>query len=186
MKESNSAPDVNCDGIEQLLIKKNFEELTDQENRLIQEHLRSCDVCRSYQSALLRLKDSMRISAEDKLAPDPSIHETVIKRMRNLKPQEAGFLGRAYQSVMRLFEYRIPVYQALSGAVLVVLIFLAVKQFSFTAEQKTTRLHNVAQIETSIPAQMRVMDDLGIIDQQKIGQNVKDDTTLTRFIVTTM
>jgi hypothetical protein len=33
---------------------------------------------------------------------------------------------------------------------------------------------------------MRVMDDLGIIDQQKIGQNVKDDTTLTQFIVTTM
>jgi hypothetical protein len=186
MKESNNAPDVNCDGIEQLLIKRSLEELTDQENRLIQEHLRDCDVCRSYQSALLKLKDSMQISAKDKLAPDPSIRETVIKRMKSLKPQEAGFLGRAYQSVMRLFEYRIPVYQALSGAVLVVLIFLAVKQFSFTAEQKTTRLHNVAQIETSIPAQMRVMDDLGIIDQQKIGQNVKDDTTLTRFIVTTM
>jgi len=186
MKESNNEPLIDCDGIEQLLIKKSLEELTDQENRLIQKHLRSCDVCRSYQSALLKLKDSMQISAEDKLAPDPSIRETVIKRMRSLKPQEAGFLGRAYQSVTHIFEYRIPVYQALSGAVLVVLIFLAVKQFSFTPEQKTTGLHKVAQVETSIPAQMRVMDDLGIIDQQKIGQNVKDDTTLTRFIVTTM
>jgi hypothetical protein len=186
MKESNNAPDVNCDGIEQLLIKRSLEELTDQENRLIQEHLRDCDVCRSYQSALLKLKDSMQISAKDKLAPDPSIRETVIKRMKSLKPQEAGFLGRAYQSVMRLFEYRIPVYQALSGAVLVVLIFLAVKQFSFTPERKATGLHNVAQVETSKPAQMRVMDDLSILKQQKIGQNVKDDTTLTRFIVTTM
>ena len=186
MKESNNAPDVNCDSIEQLLIKKSLEELSDEENRLIQEHLRSCDQCRSYQSALLRLKDSMQISAEDKLAPDPSIRETVIKRMKSLKPQEAGFIGRAYQSVIHIFEYRIPIYQVLSGAVLIALIFLAVKQFSFTAEQKTTGLRNVAQIETSIPAQMRVMDDLGIIDQQKIGQNVKDDTTLTQFIVTTM
>jgi hypothetical protein len=186
MKESNNAPLVNCDGIEQLLIKKSLEELSDEENWLIQEHLRSCDRCRSYQSALLKLKDSMQISAEDKLAPDLSIRETVIKRMKSLKPQEVGFLGRAYQSVMHIFEYRIPVYQALSGAVLIVLIFLAVKQFSFTAEQKTTGLHNVAQVETSIPAQMRVMDDLSILKRQKIGQNVKDDTTLTRFIVTTM
>lgn len=186
MKESNNAPLINCDSIEQLLIKKSLEELSDEENRLIQEHLRSCDGCRSYQSALLKLKDSMQISAEDKLAPDPSIRETVIKRMKSLKPQEAGFLGRAYQSVIHIFEYRIPVYQALSGTVLVVLIFLAVKQFSFTPEQKATRLHNVAQIETSIPAQMRVMDDLSIIDQQKIGRNVKEDTTLTRFLFTAM
>jgi hypothetical protein len=106
--------------------------------------------------------------------------------MKSLKPQEAGFLDRVYQSVIHIFEYRIPVYQALSGAVLIALIFLAVKQFNFTPEQKATGLHNVAQIETSLPAQMRVMDNLGIIDQQKIGQNVKDDTTLTRFIVTTM
>jgi hypothetical protein len=186
MKESNNEPLIDCDGIEQLLIKKSLEELTDEESRLLQKHLRSCDRCRSYQSALLKLKDSMQICTEDKLAPHPSIRETVIERMKSLKPQEAGFLGRAYQSVMRLFEYRIPLYQVLSGAVLIALIFLAVKQFSFTAEQKTTELHNVAQVETSIPAQMRVMDDLGIIDQQKIGQNVKDDTTLTRFIVTTM
>jgi hypothetical protein len=186
MKESNNAPDVNCDGIEQLLIKKSLEKLTDQENRLIQEHLRSCDGCRNYQSALLRLKNSMQINMEDKLVPHPAIRRTLIQRMRDLRSQEIGNLKGAYKSVMRLFEYRIPVYQALSGAVLVVLIFLAVKQFSFTAEQKTTGLHKVAQVETSIPAQMRVMDDLGIIDQQKIGQNVKDDTTLTRFIVTTM
>jgi hypothetical protein len=186
MKESNNAPDVNCDSIEQLLIKKSLEELTDEENWLIQEHLRSCDVCRSYQSALLRLKNSMQINMEDKLVPHPAIRRTLIQRMRDLRPQEVGNLKGAYKSIMRLFEYRIPIYQVLSGAVLIALIFLAVKQFSFTAEQKTTGLRNVAQIETSIPAQMRVMDDLGIIDQQKIGQNVKDDTTLTQFIVTTM
>jgi hypothetical protein len=186
MKESNNAPDVNCDSIEQLLIKKSLEELTDEENRLIQKHLRSCDRCCSYQSALLRLKDSMQISVEDKLAPHPAIRRTLIQRMRDLRPQEIGNLKGVYKSVMRLFEYRIPIYQVLSGAVLIALIFLAVKQFSFTAEQKATGLHNVAQIETSIPAQMRVMDDLGIIDQQKIGQNVKEDTTLTRFIFTAM
>jgi hypothetical protein len=184
MKESNNSPDVNCDSIEHLLIKKSIDELTDEEKGLIQEHLRLCERCRNYQSALLGLKESMRISAEKKLAPHPSIRETVIERMKSLRPQEAGFLGRAFQSVIHIFEYRIPVYQALSGAVLVVLILVAMKQFSFTTERKTTGLHSLTQIETSITAQMRVIDDLSILKQQKIGQNVKDDTTLTRFIVT--
>ncbi len=184
MKESNNAPLVNCDNIEQLLIKQSIDELTDEENRLIQKHLKSCQRCRSYQSALLKLKYSMQVSEEDKLAPNPAIHEILIQRMKELRPQEIGFLDRAYQSIISLFEYRIPVYQALTGVILIFLLFLGLRHFPFTTGQKSAGIQSITPIGTSTPAQLMVIDNLDIIGKQKIGQNVKEDSTLIRFIVT--
>jgi hypothetical protein len=186
MKKSNENSNMECDDIERLLTNRIFDKLTQDENLLVEEHLKSCDRCQSYQNILLNLQNSMRVDVGEKLTPDPAIRENIIRRMKTLKPMDTGIFAKSWHYVRNVFEYRVPVYQALSGLVLIALIYLMVGQLSFSPDRKTPELQSFAQIETSIPAQMRVMDDLGIIDQQKIGQNVKDDTTLTRFIVTTM
>lgn len=183
MKESNKKPFLSCDDVEQLLLKKTIDELTGDERHLTREHLKSCDRCQSFQNALLNLQDSMQAGTIDKLAPDPAIRENVIKRMRDLKPQKSGIPGKTYKAIRTVLEYRIPVYKALPVAVLIVLVFVAVQQHPSTLRQEPAVLNNVAETEISVPAQLRVIDNLGIIDQQKIGQSVKDDTTLARFIV---
>jgi hypothetical protein len=186
MKKSNESPNMDCDDIERLLTNRIFDKLTQDENLLVEEHLKSCDRCQSYQNALLNLQNSMEIGPEHELAPDPAIRENIIQRMKTLNPVETGIFAKSWHYVRNVFEYRVPVYQALSGLVLIALIYLTVGQLSFSPAQKPSEPQSLAQIETPTPTQMRVVDNLKIIDQQKIGQNVKDDTTLTRFIVTTM
>jgi len=186
MKKSNENPSLNCDDVERLLIHRIFDQLTPEVNLSVEKHLKSCDRCQSYQKTLLNLQNSIQIRAEEKLVPDPAIRQNIIQRMKTLEPQEAGFLRSTWQYVRSIFEYRIPVYQTLSGVVLIVLIFLAVNQISFSPDQKPPEPQSLTQIETPVPAQMNVVDNLDIIDKQKIGRNVKEDTTLTRFIVTTM
>jgi hypothetical protein len=186
MKKSNESSNMDCDDIERLLTNRIFDKLTQDENRLVEEHLKSCDRCRSYQNTLLSLQHSMKIGAEEKLVPDLAIRQNIIQRMKTLKPVETGIFAKGWYYTRNIFEYRIPVYQALSGLVLIALIYLTVGQFSFSPDRKPSEPQSLAQIELSTPTQMRVVDDLEIIDLQKIGRNVKEDTTLTRFIVTTM
>jgi hypothetical protein len=186
MKKSNESSNMDCDDIERLLTNRIFDKLTQDENLLVEEHLKSCDRCQSYQNALLNLQSSMEIGPEHELTPDPAIRENIIQRMKTLNPVETGIFAKSWHYVRNVFEYRVPVYQALSGLVLIALIYLTVGQLSFSPGRKPSEPQSSAQMETPTPTQMRVVDNLDIIDLQKIGQNVKDDTTLTRFIVTTM
>ena len=186
MKKSNESSNMNCDYIQRLLVNKIFDELTPDENLLVEEHLKSCDHCRSYQITLLNLKDSMQIGSGEKLAPNPAIRENIVQRMKILQPQETGILRSTWQYVRSVFEYRVPVYQTLSGLALIALIFLATKQISFSPDRRPPEPRSLIRLEMPAPTQMSVVDNLDIIDQQKIGRSAREDTALTRFIVSTM
>ena len=185
MKESNENKSMKCDEIEFLLIKNNFDELTGQESLLVEEHLKSCDLCRSYQKTLSSLQDSMKVSTE-RLVPDPAIRERVIKRMQALKPEQAGIVVRGWHYVRDLLRHRIPVYQPLLGAALVLLIFVGTKQLSVPVEEKPPDVETPVRTQMVMPAQMSVMDNLEIVKAQKIGRSAGEDTTLARFIVSSM
>ncbi|KPL01284.1 MAG: hypothetical protein AMJ91_00580 [candidate division Zixibacteria bacterium SM23_73_3] len=186
MKKSNENPSLNCDEIEGLLIQGHFDKITQDQSLLVEEHLESCDRCRSYQKTLSGLQNSMQIDVGDKLTPDTDIRETIIQRMKTVKAQETGIFRSTWQYIRNVFEYRIPVYQPLLGGVLVLLIFFAVRELSFAPDPKSSKLQTFTQVETPILSQMSVIDNLEIIEAQKIGRSVREDTTLTRFIVSTM
>lgn len=185
MNKSNENKNTKCDDVEFLLIKKNFDELTQQESLLLEEHLKSCDLCRSYEKTLSHLQDSMRVEAE-KLAPDPATRERIIRRMKALRPEPAGVVVRGWHYLRDLLQHRIPVYQPILGAVLVLLIFVGAKQLTSPTVEKPAVDQSLLRTEAVMPAQMSVMDNLDIVKAQKIGRSAGEDTTLSRFIVTTM
>jgi hypothetical protein len=184
MKESNDQPITSCEDVELLLNKHLVDELTDEEKQVVDMHLKSCSRCLSYERILLSLQESMQIKSEEQLAPRPEIRQHIVQRMKELKPQEAGVLQKTYHFFIRLFEYRIPVYQSLTGMILIFLLFMGLKHFPFTFGQKPEKIQIITQMDTSIPTQLKVLDNLEILGRQKIGQNVKEDSTLTQFIVT--
>lgn len=185
MKKSNENKNMKCDEIEFLLIKKNLDELTSQETLLVEGHLKSCDSCRSYQKTLSNLQDSVRAGTE-KLTPDPAIRESIIRRMEALRPRQAGVVVRGWHYVRGLLQHRIPVYQPVLGALLVLLIFTGVKQLSLPTEQEPLDVQTLVQTEIVMPTQLSVIDNLEIIKAQKIGRSAGEDTTLARFIVSSM
>jgi hypothetical protein len=186
MEKSNENPNINCEDIQRLLVNKASDELARDEDRLVEEHLKSCGHCRAYQNTLLHLKESMRVGTGEKLVPDPAIRENILQRMKTLQPQETGILRSTWQYIRSVFEYRVPVYQTLSGLALIALIFLATRQISSSPDQTPPEPRSLVRMEMPVPTEMSVVDNLDIIDKQKIGRNVTEDTTLTRFIVSTM
>jgi hypothetical protein len=186
MKRSDESPNAGCEETELLLIKKTIEELTGDESLLVGEHLKSCQRCRSLETAVVSMQDTMRTSTEAAPVPDPAVRQNVLRQMNALKLKQPGIFSRGWQYVKDVFEYRIPVYQTLLGAALVVLLFFAVRQLSITSPQPPSEPQSAAQMETPMIGQMSVLDDLGILDRQKIGRNAKEDGYLSRFIVSTM
>jgi predicted anti-sigma-YlaC factor YlaD len=186
MKKSNESPHTNCDEIEWLLVSKILDGITPDQNIKLEEHLKSCERCRSYQETLIVLQHTMQSGSVEKLEPDPAIKENIIKRMKAGKQREAGVLTRIWLSTKAMFDYRIPAYQAVFGLILVALVYFAVERTPSIPEQEAPISHSLTRMEVPPPAEMSVLDNLSVIDQQKIGRNVGEDTTLTRFIVSTM
>lgn len=186
MKKSSESPDMRCDDIERLLINRLLGELTTDKNLLVEEHLRTCTRCRSYQIALLNMQNAMQAEGEEKLAPDPAIRENVIRRMRAARSREAGILGNLLESFRRAFAYRIPVYQAVLGAALIVAMSITLRHLPSSALQEPSEVRPLVRLEMPPPSQMSVIDNLEVVRQQKIGRSVREDTTLTRFVVSGM
>ena len=128
----------------------------------------------------------MQIGLADKLTPDPAIRQNIVQRMRTVKLQEARNYRSTWRYLRNIFGYRVPVYQALFGMVLILLIFVTVRQFSLSSDQKALKMQSLTETEAPILSQLSVIDNLEIVEGQKIGRNIKEDTTLTRFIVTAM
>ena len=184
MKKSDETFSENCLNIEQLLIKSSFDKLTGDENLVVKEHLKSCGRCRIFQNTLVNLHESAAIPLKGKLAPDSAIHRNIIKRMKTARPQKQRVFGKIWKYIRNILEYRIPVYQAAFGAALILLLIFTVDQISVLPANKVPDSHNILQTEESISTQMNVVDDLNIIEHQKIGRSVREDSILTRYIVT--
>jgi len=186
MIKSNENPRINCDDIEGLLIQSHFDEVTRNQSLSVEEHLKSCDRCESFQNTLSNLQNLMQIGVANKLTPDPAIRQNIVQRMRTAKSLEAKNYRSAWRYLRNIFQYRVPVYQTLFGIILILLIFVALRQFSLSGNQRTPTKQSLTQIEAPILYQLSVADNLEIIGRQRVGRNIKEDTTLTRFIVTAM
>lgn len=184
MKKTNENFSIRCDEAERLLIKKDVDGLTPQENLLLENHLKSCEQCRSYQNALSNVRRSVEMDSEEKLIPDPAIRQNIIRRMKTVKPEETGVFQSGWQHIRNILAYRIPVYQTLAGVALIFLISVGINQLFVSTDRETSELPSFAQVETIGATQIRVTESLEIIDQQKIGRSVKEEPELTQFLVT--
>jgi hypothetical protein len=186
MKDQNERKTSSCDEIEQLLVDRTCDRLTEEEERLLQEHLAICAHCREYQTSLEDVVKAVKPQEKGNLVPNPAIRENILKRMEMPKPQEIGLLERVWKSTRSAFAHPIPVYQAILGAALILLLSLGLRHLPSSAVREVSPPRPLVRMEATLPSQLGVIDNLDIVKQQKIGQSVTEDTTLARFIVSSM
>ena len=186
MKNLHNNQTIKCDTVEDLLIKQGIEKLSADENKLLKNHLKNCVHCQEFQNQLVSIQSSMKIDQKSQLKPDPAIHQSLMKRMNAFKSIKHRTVDSSWQKLMKLLEYRIPVYQGLIGLAGSILIFVAINYFSISSQhQSVSPEYHVNAADTSF-YQVNVIKNLKIIEHQKVGKNVKEDSLLTRFIVSSL
>ena len=124
----------------------------------------------------------MAISDEAGAVPDPKIPQRVKRRMGATRSARAGVLRIFWRPVLGIFRFRIPVYQAAAGVAIVFAAFFALEGFDISDHRVDFKLDRASQTEEPIVVPNNILDHLGIIDEQKIGQTVGEDSLLAKHI----
>lgn len=199
---------VNCSYFEDLLIKKYINELTDIENNLLTEHLKSCKNCKEYQNTLNQIHYNMLIPSEGNLIPDPDIPRLASRKIKRQRQFQPATFDLSWSSILGLLKYRIPLYQLVLGISLILFVFIFIYQFNlkgnYSGEKFSTTFQGGKAIidtvdvlkdffpEVVVTIQgnkivvdtIRALKDFFILDRQKIGRSVKEDSSIMQFIFT--
>ena len=81
-----------------------------------------------------------------------------------------------------MLEIRIPVYQILSAVILLIFIFMGIQKLSTFHKAELTQ-ESIPQLQEGIFNQFNVIDNLRLIDGQKIGRNFSEDSLLIKMFV---
>jgi hypothetical protein len=180
MRNVNIRP--TCQEIEDMLIKKNIEDLTQIDQELIERHLSYCLECKKYSQILFNINQAFVSPHRNDSMPLLGIRENTLKKIS----RSSGTLSTFWYSLLSLFEYRIPVYQAL-GMILVALVLLIGFDYANSEQNSLSMIWSDShQLEGMISDKNYVLDSLQLLERQRIGKNVLEDSILTQFITTAM
>jgi len=180
MSRANIKPD--CQEIEYILLKGSVEEISTQEQQLIEQHLNFCPQCKKYEHFLLDIKRAITSSPDNNVEPFPRIRENALKKISGYP----GVISMFWNSIISLFEYRIPIYQAL---VMIFIIFVLLVGFNFASSRQNSFMILSSEWNKSegmLSNENFALDSLQLLERQRIGKNVLEDSVITRLITTAM
>ena len=99
--------------------------------------------------------------------------------LKNTKPNPL------WTSLRELFEYRIPVYQALSAVVVIFMVYLFLSGGIVSSGDKAILIEYSGDYEELTSSELYLVDTLSL-NKPIRGQNAKEDSVLMSFIVPTM
>lgn len=151
----------------------------------LSDHLNICIHCQKYLENLTLLKNKMKKPPLKNLKPNSAI----IKNMITYKNIKAGLPKRKPSNILdslrEVIEFRIPVYQVLSGILIIFMIFI---YMSWQLNWFGGRVHQIqnSEIQTATSSSDLYVLDTLVLSNPEQGQNAKEDSVLIRFLVPTM
>ncbi len=184
MKKTNN--NLNCSDIEDLIIRRDLNEVTDSESKLLNEHVKSCQKCNAFQNTVSKIKNNMTVPSHSGLIPAPEIYHIAVSKMKKKKQNRPHTEGGVREFILGILKYRIPVYQAAMGIVLFIFLTLTANQFNFSGNLSGGKISETLYSEEGMIDTVDVLKDFFNIDKQKIGRNAKEDSFFTQFMFTIM
>ncbi len=183
-----NATNKNCADVQDLLIKKDFAELTEHERLALNEHLQQCEACRAFQQALLNVQQAIQPAAEEILVPNPAIRQNLRNRIRRAQPARhaSNGLREVWNALRDILKLKIPVYQAVLGTAIIFAVFIGIDKLNAHGESEILQRLLSEQNGKQAIVPSEGPHHIAQIDSQKIGRSVAEDSLLMKFIVTAM
>jgi len=186
MKFNNRNPESNCESVESLIIKRMYDPLSREEDEILQTHLQNCSHCQQFEQQLDMLFHSLRIQEKIRLPAEEKMIRLIHNRIKTYSSGEKRFKRERRNRIRNILTYPIPLYQALLGAFLLLMILIGVILFPTPNQQNSLSPALSGKDKESHEYQLQVLDNLNILNQQRIGITVEEDTLLTNFMVSMM
>jgi hypothetical protein len=185
MDRRDKSQKVNCSLFQEKIFGLFDDNLPVNSNASVKMHMDSCQDCQTYLENLTHLKNQMQVAPTKDLYPNSKILKNIIV-FKNIKSSlQKKNQDSVWDSIRTLFEFRIPVYQALSGAVVALMLFVFISNNIISSNTNTKQLGSSGNQTSITSSDLYVLDSLNLTNPAK-GQNAKEDSVLISFLVPTM
>ncbi|MBN1348980.1 zf-HC2 domain-containing protein [candidate division KSB1 bacterium] len=181
--KKNECKNMTCNEIQHVLIQGESNRLTPDELRLVEVHLAKCPDCKQFESFLLQMQGAIKIQANDAPVPEPENRRRLLGLLAFRQRRKPVITARLWQTIRAVIEYRIPVYQILLAATCIWFLIWAINISAAFFDSINGRSPGFARIERVDTGDIYVIEELSILEHQKIGRNAREDSTLTSLLV---
>jgi hypothetical protein len=154
-------------------------------DKQLKKHIDTCLACQSYLESLHIFSEQMNRAPDEKLQPDPRILNNIIAYKKFKKALYPTNSDSILSKVWQLLEYRIPVYQALGGVVVVLMMFLYLSGSFVSHGERAIQIDYSGKEEGLTSSELYLVDSLSMHRPDR-GQNAKEDSVLMNFLVPSM
>lgn len=185
MNNKGNSKRGNCLDIQEKLFDLSESGKEIESNISVKNHVAFCQNCQRYLDNLSIIKDNMRVSPSDDLKPNPQILKNIIA-YKNIKSGLKKKNQKSFWETMRsIFEFRVPVYQALSGAAVVLILFIYVSNTSISPSTNAKYIEYSGTKDGTKSSELYAIDSLNYSNPGR-GRNAKEDSVLISFLVPTL
>ncbi|MCI0513483.1 zf-HC2 domain-containing protein [candidate division KSB1 bacterium] len=167
---------MQCREFEKILTNVDEKNITAEMNRQMKAHLQTCENCQNYQKNLINIKHQLQTP---QMTPDPEIKKRVLNHQQALHP---NMFRRLIQTAHDFLEYRIPLYQVVFTTISILLLIFMVDRLFLERHHILKTTAPSTKIEASLLEPTNMLNIQSIMDRQKIGRNVREDSVLARYI----
>ena len=176
----------NCNQIEELIIKQKTESLNNEEMNQVESHIANCSSCKNFYLIVNKLETSMIANENDSLKPASTIQENLITKLKDQSSVKKSWHLNIIELLRNILSYRIPVYQAGLAAFIIFLLITYGIDFSNHSNNINDASHEVTQIMENPSNNEYMIETHPDINDQKVGVNIREDSSLIAFIYTSM
>lgn len=151
----------------------------------LRDHINNCEGCQSFLQTTDILKNRMSASPAKDLYPDPRIIKNIMAYQNIKKGLKTAKPISLWERIQEIFEYRIPIYQALGAILLLSIIFIYISNSTISPSRNALLIDYSNDGEGLTSSELYLADSLGMSEVHR-GQNVKEDSVLMSFLVPTM
>ena len=173
---------------------KSFQEkllMADSPNRLLEDdstlktHIKKCSECSSLMKSILLMHRRMQQAPEIDLKPNRRSLVNARKLMSVRQEFQMPSNYSIWQSLRQIIEYKIPVYQAVSGLVVMLMLVFVLSGTIMPPEAPWSDGDRLGKIERSGSSDLYAVDSLDFLKPDR-GQNAREDSVLIGFLVPTL
>lgn len=168
----------HCEHYRELMMKKTIAPLSAHDDAKLADHLSGCPKCRAFEQRVLAIA-----SADDNAAslrPAPALKQALIRRMRDKRREKKA---PAWRGLRHFFTYRVALYQAALVSLLLLFLVLAAPKLK-SPRQVSTSQFTPSVADTMSMNVINLNQIIQIVDSQKVGVNLREDTVLAKILYT--
>ncbi|MBN1559301.1 hypothetical protein JW998_03580 [candidate division KSB1 bacterium] len=167
-----------CQDIRHHIIQSTIAPLARETQGLVEAHLRTCPACRRFNCDVIAIEQAGMHVAN--VRPKPNLKRFLLKQMRHRhRLSHKSLLNR----IQQLLTFRVALYQVAFVFVLLMLFVLASPRLK--APRSFPESHFTATIADTVSMNViNLQQIIQIVDSQKVGLNLREDTVLAKILYT--